>query len=82
MWSVGTFQQSFYCVSHISACLAEVGEGANAFCLEKDLILARSRGLKLFGKLAVKSLLLSPKTPNIMVFSEWNPRGVENVADQ
>ena len=35
VWSVGTFQQSFYCVSHISACLGEVGEGAKVFCLEK-----------------------------------------------
>ena len=55
VWSVGTFQQSFYCVSHISAWVGEVGEGAKAFCLEKDRLLRSSQELEPFWILSVWS---------------------------
>ena len=55
LWSVGTFQQSFYCVSHISAWVGEVGEGAKAFCLEKDRLLRTSQGLEPFWILSIWS---------------------------
>ena len=76
VWSVGTFQQSFYCVSHISACLGEVGEGAKAFFLEKRSDLGDLRRVQLFLYLAIKSLLFCSDTPDILVFLELNPLGV------
>ena len=76
VWSVGTFQQSFYCVSHISACLGEVGEGAKAFCLEKRSDPGRFAKSATFLYLAIKSLLFCSDTPDILVFLELNPLGV------
>ena len=82
VWSVGTFQQSFYCVSHISACLGEVGEGAKVFCLEKRSDLKALARTATFWKISRQNISPLPWYSSYVGVSKLNPQGADYVADQ